>query len=191
MVVFSVNSTTTLPLVFGPRGARLEDGDTEGLQESCTGGGKALSGPAGYAAPKITVTRWCRVHGTAPNGRREGVTVTITAPGPVMTPLPRSSLTGASSKNVRSFPIPLRDYGTLGQITQWVMLMLSPSTDFMAGLVIAVDGGIEAQLRARDWPRAVPCTAVPRARRECGRPPGRGSIGRAPALARAIGRRRS
>lgn len=178
VVVFGSNSTTATPLVPRRAVARLEAGDTEGATRILRRRGKALSGPAAYAASKIAVTRWCRVHGTRPEWAGEGIAVNIIAPGPVMTPLLQSQLTGASSKNVRSFPIPLRGYGTPEQITQWVMLMLSPAADFMAGSVITVDGGTEALLRARDWPRAVPLRAVPRVLWRMYRAPKDGQIAR-------------
>ncbi|MGC5248600.1 SDR family oxidoreductase [Gordonia sp. DT219] len=178
VVVFGSNSTTATPLVPARAVSRLERGDVEGATRIIRRRGAALSGPVAYAASKIAVTRWCRVHGTRAEWAGAGIRVNVITPGPVMTPLLRSQLEGATSKNVRAFPIPVREYGTTDQLAQWVMLMLSPAADFMAGSVISVDGGTEALLRARDWPRAVPLHAVPRVLWRMYRAPKEGQIAR-------------
>lgn len=79
-----------------------------------------------------------------------------------MTPLLRSQLDGAQGKNVRSFPVPVRGYGTPEQLAAWVMMMLSDNADFLCGAVITVDGGTEALLRARDWPHRLPLRSMPK-----------------------------
>lgn len=178
VVVFGSNSTTATPLV--PRRAisRLERGDLESATTILRRRGSMLSGPAAYAASKIAVTRWCRVHATSRDWAGEGIRLNVIAPGPVMTPLLRGQLDGASAKNVRTFPIPIREYGTPAQLVEWVMLMLSPAADFMSGSVITIDGGTEALLRARDWPRAVGLRGLPRVMWRMYRAPKDGQVAR-------------
>ncbi|EGD54963.1 SDR family oxidoreductase [Gordonia neofelifaecis] len=161
VVVFGSNSTTSTPFV--PRRAikLLESGDTERATRILRRRG-ALSGPAAYAASKIAVSRWTRRHAMTTQWAGSGIRVNILAPGPVLTPLLRAQLESSSGKHVRSYPVPVREYGTPEQLAQWVLTMLSPAADFMAGSVITVDGGTEALLRPNDWPSPLPLRRVPR-----------------------------
>ncbi|UCZ92178.1 SDR family oxidoreductase [Gordonia sp. WA4-43] len=161
VVVFGSNSTTVTPLV--PKSAirRLLAGDPEGAVRVIRRR-RGVTGPVAYASSKIAVTQWCRLHGTATEWAGEGIRVNVLAPGPVMTPLLQSQLDGPQAGHVKSFPVPVREYGTPDQLAAWVMLMLSPAADFMAGAVVTVDGGTEALMRARDWPARLPLRAIPR-----------------------------
>ncbi|ALG86116.1 SDR family oxidoreductase [Gordonia phthalatica] len=161
VVVFGSNSTTSTPFV--PRAAirRLVDGDTAGATKIVQRRG-ALSAPAAYAASKIAVSRWVRERAVTSQWAGSGIRVNLIAPGPVLTQLLRDQLASASGKQVRSYPVPVREYGTPEQLAEWVMTMLSPAADFMAGSVITVDGGTEALLRPTDWPAPLPLRRVPR-----------------------------
>ncbi|MBM7365479.1 SDR family oxidoreductase [Gordonia hydrophobica] len=161
VVVFGSNSTTSTPLV--PRGAvrRLLRGDTAGATAILRRRGP-LSAPAAYASSKIAVSRWVREHAVTADWAGSGIRVNIIAPGPVLTPLLRAQLAGETGKQVRSYPVPVREYGTPEQLAEWVLTMLSPAADFMAGSVITVDGGTEALLRPTDWPAPLPLRRVPR-----------------------------
>lgn len=162
VVVFGSNSTTSTPFVPKSAVRKLMKGDAAAAATIIRRRGKALSGPVAYAASKLAVTQWCRVHGTDLDWAGAGIRLNVIAPGPVMTPLLRAQLEGASGKNVRAFPVPLREYGTPEQLAAWVMLMLSSDADFMSGSVVTVDGGTEAYLRSRDWPVRLPLHEVPR-----------------------------
>ena len=175
VVVFGSNSTTSTPFV--PRAAirRLVKGDTEGAVRILRRRG-ALSGPAAYAASKIAVSRWVRERAVTRNWAGSGIRVNLIAPGPVLTPLLRAQLASASGKQVRSYPVPVREYGTPEQLADWVMVMLSPAADFMAGSVITVDGGTEALLRPTDWPAPLPLRRVPRMLRALRNAPRAGQV---------------
>lgn len=161
VVVFGSNSTTSTPFV--PRAAvrRLVGGDTEGATKILQRRGP-LSAPVAYAASKIAVSRWVREHAVTKDWAGSGIRVNLIAPGPVLTQLLRDQLASASGGQVRSYPVPVREYGTPEQLAAWVMTMLSPAADFMAGSVITVDGGTEALLRPTDWPAPLPLRRVPR-----------------------------
>ncbi len=135
---------------------RLINGDTAGAtRQICRRRG--VTAPVAYAASKIAVTQWVRWQGgTKPEWAGEGIRVNVIAPGPVMTPLLQSQLDSPQAKSVKSFPVPVREFGTPEQLAAWVMTMLSPAADFMAGTVITVDGGTEALMRTRDWPKPLP-----------------------------------
>ncbi|MCF8607389.1 SDR family oxidoreductase [Gordonia sp. HY442] len=161
VVVFGSNSTTSTPLV--PRVAirRLVDGDTEGAVRILQRRGP-LSGPAAYAASKIAVARWARRQAVSDAWAGSGIRMNVIAPGPVMTPLLRSQLSSSTASQVRSFPVPIREFGTPEQLAEWVMTMLSPAADFMVGAVVTVDGGTEALLRPNSWPTRLPARLLPR-----------------------------
>ncbi|MGO3327520.1 SDR family oxidoreductase [Gordonia sp. (in: high G+C Gram-positive bacteria)] len=161
VVVFGSNSTTSTPLV--PRGAirKLTGGDAEGAARILRRRG-SLSGPASYAASKIAVARWARRQAVQDDWAGSGIRMNVIAPGPVMTPLLRSQLASSTASQVRSFPMPIREFGTPEQLAEWVMTMLSPAADFMVGSVVTVDGGTEALLRPAAWPTRLPVRLLPR-----------------------------
>ncbi|GAC01346.1 putative oxidoreductase [Gordonia namibiensis NBRC 108229] len=161
VVVFGSNSTTVTPLV--PRGAirRLINGDTVGATRQILRR-RGVTAPVAYAASKIAVTQWVRWQGTKPEWAGAGIRINVIAPGPVMTPLLQAQLDSPQAKAVTSFPVPVREFGTPEQLAAWVMTMLSPAADFMAGTIITVDGGTEALMRTRDWPRPLPVRGIPK-----------------------------
>lgn len=175
VVVFGSNSTTSTPFV--PRRAirLLSRGDTEGATRILMRRGP-LSAPAAYAASKIAVSRWVREHAVTEKWAGSGIRVNLLAPGPVLTPLLRDQLASSTGNQVRSYPVPVRQYGTPEQLAEWVMTMLSPAADFMAGSVITVDGGTEALLRPTDWPAPLPLRRVPRMLNALRRAPKTGQV---------------
>ncbi|MEE3853077.1 SDR family oxidoreductase [Gordonia sp. LSe1-13] len=160
VVVIGSNSTTTTPLV--PRRAvrRLRDGDLDRAVRQIRRR-IGLSAPVAYAASKLAVSMWCREHAVADEWAGAGIRLNVIAPGPVLTPLLRAQLDSDTGKQVRSFPVPIRQYGTPGQFADWIALMLSPSADFLVGGVIMIDGGTDALLRPDAWPRRLPLRSVP------------------------------
>lgn len=161
VVVFGSNSTTSTPLI--PRRAvrRLIGGDVEPAVRQIRRR-IGVSGPAAYAASKLAVTLWCRTQAVRPEWAGAGIRLNVLAPGPVLTPLLRAQLDSNTGSQVRSFPVPIREHGTPEQLADWVMMMLSPSADFLVGSVITVDGGTETLLRTVDWPRPLPLRSMPR-----------------------------
>lgn len=175
VVVFGSNSTTSTPMV--PRGAirRLVGGDAEGAARILRRRG-ALAGPASYAASKIAVARWARRQAVSDDWAGAGIRLNVIAPGPVMTPLLRGQLASSTASQVRSFPVPIREFGTPEQLADWVMTMLSPAADFMVGSVVTVDGGTEALLRPNGWPTRLPGRLLPRMAWTMYRAPKRGAV---------------
>ena len=156
VVVFSSNSTTTVPLVPGRAIRALLAGEADRAVRAYRLFGP-LSPPMAYAASKIAVSRWVRRHATRPEWAGAGIRLNALAPGAIMTPmLERQLATPAEAGKVRRFPIPVGGYGDPGQLADWVVFMLSESADFLCGSVVVVDGGSDAYFRADDWPRAVP-----------------------------------
>lgn len=161
VVVFSSNSTTTIPAV--PRRAvrALLDGD----------GGRALrayrifgrnAAPMAYAASKIAVSHWVRRNAVTPQWAGAGIRLNALAPGAIMTPLlERQLATPAEAENIRRFPVPIGGFGDADALADWVVFMTSEAADFLCGSIVFVDGGSDAYYRADDWPRSLPVWRVP------------------------------
>ena len=155
-VVFSSNSTTTVPAVPGRAVRALLAGDGARALRSYRLFGR-YAPPIAYAASKIALSHWVRRHAVTPEWAGAGVRLNAIAPGAIMTPmLERQLSTPAEARQVREFPVPIGGFGDAGQLADWVVFMLSDAADFLCGSVIFVDGGSDAYFRADDWPRSVP-----------------------------------
>ena len=160
-VVFSSNSTTTVPAVPKRAVKALLAGDPEKALRAYRVFGR-MAPPMAYAASKIAVSRWVRRNAVTPEWAGAGIRLNALAPGAILTPmLERQLSTPAEAKNVRRFPVPVGGFGDPGQLADWVVFMLSGSADFLCGSVVFVDGGSDAFFRADDWPRAVPARRLP------------------------------
>lgn len=161
VVVFSSNSTTTVPAVPSRAIDALLAGDADKACKAYRFFGR-LAPPMAYAASKIAVSRWVRRHAVTPEWAGAGIRLNALAPGAIMTPmLERQLATPAEAKNVRRFPVPIGGFGDAGQLADWVVFMLSDSADFLCGSVLFVDGGSDAYFRADEWPRPVPARRLP------------------------------
>jgi len=156
VVVFSSNSTTTVPAVPGRAIRALLAGDADKALRAYRIYGR-MAPPIAYAASKIAVSRWVRRQATEPGWAGCGIRLNALAPGAIMTPmLERQLATPAEAKNIRRFPVPIGGFGDPDQLADWVVFMLSDSADFLCGSIVFVDGGSDAFFRPDDWPRAVP-----------------------------------
>ena len=156
VVVFSSNSTTTVPLVPGRAIRALLAGDADKALRAYRVFGR-MSPPMAYAGSKIAVSHWLRRRATEPEWAGSGIRLNGLAPGAIMTPmLERQLATPAEAKNIHRFPIPVSGFGDPGQLADWVLFMLSDAAEFLCGSIVFVDGGSDAYFRADDWPRAVP-----------------------------------
>lgn len=160
VVVFSSNSTTTVPMVPGRVVRALLDGDVAKAVGTLRLLGKAAPTFA-YAASKIAVSRWVRRQAVTREWAGAGIRLNALAPGAILTPLLEQQLaTPAEAKRIRAFPVPVGGFGDAGQLAAWVVFMLSDAADFLCGSVVFVDGGSDAWFRADDWPRPVPARRV-------------------------------
>lgn len=161
VVVFSSNSTTTVPAVPGRAIRALLDGDVEKALRAYRIYGR-FAPPMAYAASKIAVSRWVRRNAVTPQWAGVGIRLNALAPGAIMTPmLERQLATPAEARNIQRFPVPIGGFGDSGQLADWVVFMLSDSADFLCGSVVFVDGGSDAYFRADEWPRPVPVRGLP------------------------------
>ncbi|AKK30185.1 SDR family oxidoreductase [Mycobacterium sp. EPa45] len=160
-VVFSSNSTTTIPAIPGRAIRALLAGDRDKAVRTLRILGPAAPSMA-YGASKIAVSRWVRRHAVTRDWAGAGIRLNAIAPGAILTPLLEKQLaTPAEAKAIHSFPVPIGGFGDPGHLADWVVFMLSDSADFLCGSVIFVDGGSDAYFRADDWPRSVPAWRLP------------------------------
>jgi NAD(P)-dependent dehydrogenase (short-subunit alcohol dehydrogenase family) len=156
VVVFSSNSTTTVPAVPGRPVRALLAGDGDRAVRAVRLFGKQAPIFA-YAASKIAVSRWVRRAAVTRDWAGAGIRLNAIAPGAIRTPLlERQLATPAEAKAIHAFPVPIGGFGDPGQLADWVVFMLGPAADFLCGSVIFVDGGSDAYFRPDDWPRPVP-----------------------------------
>ncbi|TGD89195.1 SDR family oxidoreductase [Mycolicibacterium sp. CH28] len=156
VVVFSSNSTTTIPAV--PRRAirALLAGDSEKAVRTLRLFGRAAPSMA-YGASKIAVSRWVRRHAVTREWAGAGIRLNAIAPGAILTPLLEKQLaTPAEAKTIHAFPVPIGGFGDAGQLADWVVFMLSDAADFLCGSVVFVDGGSDAYFRSDHWPGPLP-----------------------------------
>lgn len=162
VVVFSSNSTTTIPAI--PRRAirALLDDDPERALRSLRMFG-AMTASFAYGASKIAVSRWVRRNAVTAEWAGAGIRLNAIAPGAIATPLLDEQLaTPAEAKRIHAFPVPIGGFGDTGHLARWVLFMLSDAADFLCGSVVFVDGGSDAWFRADDWPRSVPARRMRR-----------------------------
>ncbi|MCV7178763.1 SDR family oxidoreductase [Mycolicibacterium sphagni] len=161
VVVFSSNSTTTIPAIPGRVIRALLDGDGEKAVRTLRLFGPAASSMA-YGASKLAVSRWVRSRAVTRNWAGAGIRLNALAPGAILTPLLEKQLsTPAEAKAIHSFPVPIGGFGDAGKLADWVVFMLSDAADFLCGSVVFVDGGSDAYFRAGDWPKSVPFWRLP------------------------------
>lgn len=161
VVVFSSNSTTTMPLV--PRRAvkGLLDDNTPAAERAVRRfGGRAPT--FAYGASKIALSRWVRRTAVTSDWAGAGIRLNAIAPGAIRTPLLEAQLADPKqAKLIKTFPVPVGGFGDPGDIADWTVFMLSPAAKFLCGSVVFVDGGTDAYFRADDWPRPVPLRGLP------------------------------
>lgn len=160
VVLFSSNSTTTVPLVSKRTIAAFLAGDRAKAVAST----KRMGDNAGafvYAGSKIALTRWMRRAAVRPEWVGAGIRLNAVAPGAILTPLLQAQLDDPETAGaIESFPVPAGGFGTPEGIAAWVEFMLSPAADFLVGSLIVVDGGTDAYFRSDDWPVPVPLSGL-------------------------------
>lgn len=160
VVAFGSNSSTTVPVVPKRTIRAFLAGDTGRAVRTVRVFG-THAGPFLYAASKIALSRWVRRHAVRPEWAGEGIRLNVIAPGAILTPLLERQLASPTeARAVESFPVPTGGFGKPEHIADWVLMMLSPSAEFLCGSVIFVDGGTDAHFRPDDWPRAVPLRRI-------------------------------
>ena len=160
VVVFSSNSTTTVPAVPHRAVRALLAGEPDKALRALRLFGRQAPTMA-YAASKIAVSRWVRRQAVTREWAGAGIRLNALAPGAILTPLLQTQLaTPKEAALIESFPVPIGGFGDPAHLADWVVFMLSDAADFLCGSVLFVDGGSDAYFRADDWPKPVPARRV-------------------------------
>lgn len=162
VVIFSSNSTTTVPGIPKELIAAFKERDIDKALAIGKAAGPEAFASFTYAGSKTAITHWMRTIGVTEEWAGKGIRVNALAPGAVRTPLIEKQLADPElAKAIKSFPIPVREFGKPEEIAKWVLFMLSPAANFLCGSVIFLDGGTDAYFRADDWPKAMPAEEYP------------------------------
>jgi NAD(P)-dependent dehydrogenase (short-subunit alcohol dehydrogenase family) len=148
-VAFSSNSTTCQPGLDESLIRALLEGD-EAAARAQAGEGESLST---YPVTKTALSWWVRKHAPTADWAGAGITLNAIAPGAVDTPLLQEGLNDPTvGPAIEGFQAPIGRRGTPDELAAVVEFLLGPSTRFVTGSVWFCDGGMDAMLRAEDWP---------------------------------------
>lgn len=162
VVVFSSNSSTTVPLVPEKTIRAFLDGDAEAAI-AATKRFKDNASAMVYAGSKIAVTRWLRRNAVLPEWIGSGIRLNAVAPGAILTPMVEAQLADPHQRGaIEAFPMPVGRHGKAEEVAEAVMFLLGPASGFMVGTVLFVDGGTDAYFRSDDWPKQVPFSGLRR-----------------------------
>lgn len=156
VVIFSSNSTTTVPGIPGELIEAFQERDLDKAIAIAAAAGPEASASFTYAGSKTAITHWIRTIGVTQKWAGAGIRVNALAPGAIRTPLLEQQLADPElAPAIRAFPIPVREFGKPEEVAQWAIFMLSPAANFLCGSVIFLDGGTDAYFRADSWPKAM------------------------------------
>ena len=162
VVIFSSNSTTTIPGIPEDLIKAFQVRDIDKVLEIGASYGEVAFPNFMYAGSKVAITHWMRTIGVTEDWAGKGIRVNALAPGAVRTPLIEKQLADpALAPAIKSFPIPVREFGKPEEVAKWVIFMLSPAANFLCGSVIFLDGGTDAYFRADDWPKPMTMEQYP------------------------------
>lgn len=163
VVIFSSNSTSTVPGVPDEILDAFKARDLDAVLQIAEAAGPEASPTFVYAGSKTAIAHWIRTVGVTEEWAGAGIRVNALAPGAIRTPLLEQQLNDPElAASIRSFPIPVREFGKPEEVAQWAVFMLSPAANFLCGSVIFLDGGTDAYFRADSWPKAIPMEDYPK-----------------------------
>ncbi|PRX50977.1 NAD(P)-dependent dehydrogenase (short-subunit alcohol dehydrogenase family) [Prauserella shujinwangii] len=132
------------------------------LAEACLAGDERAAcaladehgGLAAYPATKAAVAWYVRGHAPGAGWAGAGIRLNAVAPGFVDTPMTaRVREDPDLAAALDAFPVPRQAPGTPEEVAAVVDFLLGPDAALLYGSVVYADGGTDALLRARDWPR--------------------------------------
>lgn len=148
-VAISSNSTTCAPGISESLIAACLAGDEE-VAKAQAGDGESVST---YPVTKTALAWWVRRHAVTPEWAGAGITLNAVAPGAVHTPLLQEGLDDPTiGPLIAAFQAPIGRNGRPEEIAALLEYLLGPDARFFCGSILFCDGGMDAQLRADDWP---------------------------------------
>jgi NAD(P)-dependent dehydrogenase (short-subunit alcohol dehydrogenase family) len=149
-VAISSNSTTCQPGLDEDLIASCLEGDEEATR-ALAGEGDSLGT---YPVTKTALSWWVRRHAPTPDWAGAGITLNAVAPGAIETPLLQEGRDHPQvGPMIDAFQSPLGRNGRPDEIASLLQYLLGPDARFFCGSIVFCDGGMDAQLRADDWPR--------------------------------------
>ncbi|WP_306322223.1 MULTISPECIES: SDR family oxidoreductase [unclassified Streptomyces] len=154
-VVFaSSNSTTTQPDWPERVATACLAGDEAEARRTADEAGADDGGIGAYPATKAALAWYARTR--AAEYQADGIRLNAVAPGYIDTPMTRAAAEDpATAEGIKQFlaSIPAGRAGTAEEIAELVEFLLSPKSSYCVGSVFYADGGLDAGLRATDWPK--------------------------------------
>ncbi|WP_199433426.1 SDR family oxidoreductase [Qaidamihabitans albus] len=132
------------------------------LAESCVAGDEHAARDlaerhgslAAYPATKAAVAWYVRTRAATADWAGAGVRLNAVAPGFVETPMTaRLREDPDMAAALDAFPVPREAAGRPEEVAGVIDFLLGPDASLLYGSVVYADGGTDALLRARDWPR--------------------------------------
>ncbi|WP_425835086.1 SDR family oxidoreductase [Streptomyces fractus] len=154
VVLASSNSTTTQPDWPQHVAEACLAGDEDEARRIADEAGARDGGIGAYPATKAALAWYARTR--AADFQGDGIRLNAVAPGYIDTPMTRAAAEDpATAEGIRTFLglIPAGRAGRPEEIVDLVEFLLSPKSAYCVGSVFYADGGLDAQLRATDWPK--------------------------------------
>ena len=150
-VAISSNSTTCAPGIDESLIAACLAGDEEAAKAQA-GEGESVEHLPGHQDRTRVVGAPPRRHPR--RGRAAGITLNAVAPGAMHTPLLQEGLDDPTiGPLITAFKAPIGRNGQPEEIAALLAYLLGPDARFFCGSILFCDGGMDAQLRADDWPK--------------------------------------
>jgi NAD(P)-dependent dehydrogenase (short-subunit alcohol dehydrogenase family) len=147
VVLLSSNSVSIQP----GWSTELVDACLDGTEEQARALADTLEPLGVYPATKAALARWVRRQ--APSWIGDGVRLNAVAPGHISTPLSQGVADDPTyGRLMAGLRIPAGRPGTPVEAADVIAFLLSDSARYVVGSTVFVDGGLEAALRADDWP---------------------------------------
>ena len=149
-IAISSNSTTCQPGLDEDLIASCLAGD-EDATRVLAGDGDSLGT---YPVTKTALSWWVRRHAPTADWAGAGITLNAVAPGAIETPLLQEGRDHPTvGPLIDAFAAPIGRNGQPQEIAALLEYLLGPDARFFCGSIVFCDGGMDAQLRADDWPR--------------------------------------
>lgn len=147
VVMISSNSTTMMPGIPIDKVDRFLAGDVTVCDD--------VEGVAYYTS-KLAIAYWMRSHAVTAEWIGAGIRLNAVAPGVTDTNMTRPLLELEGVKEaMNAIPLPIGRWAQPDEIAAVIAFLLSPEAGYIVGQTLFVDGGTDALLQPRGYPRSL------------------------------------